>query len=245
MAEQVICLNCGRSFTTERVALYRFSFPGSRYCDFCREAERVREEERRADVMWGQAHIPLDHRDSSFENFDAVSGSRHALTVARNWVAELRQGRSPRRGLMLHGPPGSGKTHLAVSVVRAVIYSTAPCRCIFLNVPEWLDAIREAWNENDGPEAPSPRGYPLVVIDDLGAENSTSWTRERLYGLINERETSRGLTIITSNLAPSDLHSTLGAPTASRIARLCAPVPTEDAEDFRVKLAYRAAGGGD
>ena len=237
-AQTVKCIRCGREFRTTTVEIFRYSFPGSRFCEVCRETEVAEDQEKRAEILFTQAQIPVMYRSVSLSSYDTSVGSRHAHDVVSRWSAEVRRGSKPPRGLLLHGPTGAVKTHLAISVIREAIYSRF-MRCLFINVPEWLNAVREAWNASDAAAPPNPDGYELAVIDDLGAENTTRWAQERIYGLVNHRAQSGGLTVITTNLEPADIRPRLGGPTASRITELCASVPV-DARDFR---ELRAAAG--
>jgi len=232
---EAICLRCERPFRTEEVRVYRFTFVANRYCPLCRAAESADAEQRRGEILWSQAHIPPEFQDARFANFRPVTGTQHALTIAKKWAQEFRLGKTPRRGLLLHGPPGAGKTHLAVAVLFEAVYGRF-ARSLFLNVPEWLNALREAWYD-DAEEPPDPKGYDIVVVDDLGAENSTEWARERVYGLVNHRNQTRGPTIITTNLAPDELAARLGRATASRLTSLCADVPLDARSDFRTRAA--------
>ena len=52
-----------------------------------------------------------------------------------------------------------------------------------------------------------PRGFEIVVIDDLGTERGDNWTHDRLYSLINDRETRARLTLVTTNLELGELES--------------------------------------
>lgn len=228
------CIRCKRPFETTLVSIpgIDFDFVADRFCDVCKEAEQAEADQLRADILFAQAHIPPMLRECSFSNFKPLEGTRHALSVVQKWSADFRQNRRPSRGLFLHGPTGGGKTHLGVSVLREAIYSRFT-RCLLLNVPEWLDALRAAMNSFDEEEPPNPEGYEIVVIDDLGSERATEWTRERIYGLINQREQAGLLTIITSNYDVKEISRRLGPATASRLIRLCADVPMMNAVDFR------------
>ncbi len=48
----VRCLNCDREFETEQVVLLGQTFPSERFCEMCRAAEEVCDEQRRAEERW-------------------------------------------------------------------------------------------------------------------------------------------------------------------------------------------------
>src|ERR1700758_1927975 len=128
------CLGCGREFETEQVVLLGQTFAAERYCALCRAAEEVVDEQRPAEVRWARVLVPSAYDDCTFENFKPVPDTRTALSVCRQWAKEFRAGTDLRQGLLLRGNPGAGKTHLAVAVLREVIWSdreprpTARCR---------------------------------------------------------------------------------------------------------------------
>ncbi len=226
------CARCKRTFVTQQVAVYRFTYPAERFCPVCREAERAEDEERKSQILLAQAQLPREFVACSFDNFERAPGNHHAYDRARDWARQFATGRMPVRGLIFVGAPGTGKTHLSVAIVRAAI-CTGGIRCLFINVPAWLNAIREAWHSNDVQEPPNPAGYQLVVIDDLGAENATAWARERIYSLLNQRLQERVLTIATTNLTLDELRPRLGRASLSRLRQLCVEVPIEGV-DFRL-----------
>lgn len=233
------CLTCGRSFKTAEIRLFGHTFVADRYCEFCREAEIVLDDERRAELRWGQAEVPPLYRRCSFANFERVEGTERALGVARQWTKDFRTGTKVRRGLGFYGHPGAGKTHLAVAVLREAAWSERASRCLFLNVPEWLNAIRESWNSSKSEPPPTPEGYEIVLLDDLGAEYWSDWARDRIYSLVNHREQEGSLTFLTSNCTAGELVQRVGRPTASRLGRLCAEVELEPKRDYREVLVER------
>jgi DNA replication protein DnaC len=108
---------------------------------------------------------------------------------------------NPRGWLLFQGNYGSGKTHLAVAIANHRLSTGEPV--LFVTVPDLLDHLRTTY----GPTSEAQyddlferiRNYPLLVLDDLGAESSTSWAREKLYQLINHRYLHRLCTVITTN----------------------------------------------
>ena len=234
------CLGCGREFETEQVVLLGQTFPAERYCGFCRAAEEVDDEQRRADERWARVRVPSAYDGCTFENFEPAPGTQTAVTVCRQWVKEYRAGTHLSRGLLLRGRPGAGKTHLAVAMLRQLVWSDRPRTALFINVPQWLDALRESYGQGEPPPAPS--GFEILVLDDLGAEDwSSPWARDRLYQILNQREQERSLLIVTTNCAWGELAGRLGGPSASRLRKLCRDVEVDARQDFREVLVERNA----
>jgi DNA replication protein DnaC len=240
MLRELACHNCGRSFSVDVVTVKGHQFPSSRLCDVCREAERASEVQQRADIRFSQAGVPAHLEQASFASFERASGTVEALRLAEDWAKRFRTGPRPRRGLFFHGPPGSGKTHLAAAIVREAVYNASDVKCLFLNVPQWLNEIRDTYSRDDRAEPPSPQGHELLVLDDIGIEHSTTWSRDQIYRVVNEREENGRLTIVTSNCDHSDLRARLGSAIVSRLIRLTYEVVLNPAEDFRVRLARDA-----
>ena len=107
----------------------------------------------------------------------------------------------PEGWLLLTGQPGCGKTHLAVGIINERLKRGQPS--FFAFVPALLDYLRATFNPD------SMVGYdeifeqvktsPFLVLDDLGAENSTPWAEEKLYQIIVHRHNARLPTVITAN----------------------------------------------
>lgn len=125
---------------------------------------------------------------------DQVSSLQSALNQARQFAA------SPRGWLLLTGGYGCGKTHLAAAVANTCVeYGMAT---IFLTVPDLLDWLRYAYDSNDSTfeeRFEELRNVNLLVLDDLGAQNATSWAAEKLFQIIDYRYIRRLPMVVTSN----------------------------------------------
>ena len=120
------------------------------------------------------------------------------------------------KNLIFYGNAGLGKTHLTMAIVSSVIEKG------FLPVygsAENLFSIIEGEKfsgENKG-SYDMMLGCDLLVIDDLGAEMATAFTKSVLYNLINTRIMSGKPTIINTNLSIKAINEKYDARIASRI----------------------------
>ncbi len=137
---------------------------------------------------------------------------------------------NPDGWLVLLGSYGTGKTHLAAAIANYNLTLGRPA--MFVVVPDLLDHLRAAY----GPSSESGlderleaiRSTPLLILDDLGAHNSTPWAQEKLFQILNHRYNGRLPTVITTNQRLEELDPRI----ASRLAELgfsqVIEIPTPD-----------------
>jgi DNA replication protein DnaC/primosomal protein DnaI len=128
--------------------------------------------------------------------------------------------------VVLHGGVGSGKTMLACAMMRDMIHSgrVHPSGCRFVVVPDMLGEMKEAMELHD--KSPEAVVNDLItcgflILDDVGAEHDTSWAKEVLYRIINNRYNDMRQTIFTSNFKPDtegSIAKILGQRIVSRLA---------------------------
>jgi DNA replication protein DnaC len=113
--------------------------------------------------------------------------------------------------LSLRGPVGRGKTHFAVCIARdhliRLIKSKAkipPASQRF--APVWfsesveiLDEIKRDFDRNKRECLDFYKDHPFLIIDDLGSEKDTEWSKETIYSIINSRYKENLTTVITTN----------------------------------------------
>ncbi|KAF0156271.1 MAG: DNA replication protein [Elusimicrobia bacterium] len=121
-------------------------------------------------------------------------------------------------GLYVTGAVGTGKTHLATAWLRQLLPEhldldqydhVMGLAAKWESVPELLGRLRETFGGRGESETGVLCDYmlpSLLVLDDLGAEQSTDWTGQAIYRLVSKRLNDLRQTIVTSNLSLEELN---------------------------------------
>jgi DNA replication protein DnaC len=188
-----------------------------------------------------ESRIPRRYQHCTLDNFMAYENERLLIAVAR---ARRFADAFPvvDKGLFLIGPPGIGKSHLAVAVLKQIIVTRA-ARGLFYDVRELLKIIRSTYNpvvQATEFEILRPvMEAELLVLDDIGAEKTSEWVEETLNLIVTTRYNERRITLFTSNYEekedradPDSLLSRVGFRMHSRLYEMCEFLEYEGA-DFR------------
>ena len=150
-----------------------------------------------AEQMLSRARIPARYSRCDFSTFITYDNEKlqRAFRKAREFAAAFPV---VDKGLLFIGPPGIGKTHVAVSVLREVVLKGM--RGVYYDTRSLLSTIRSTYNPvtraSEAEVLDEVMQAELLVLDDLGAERLTDWVEETMHLIVKhplQREASDGL----------------------------------------------------
>jgi DNA replication protein DnaC len=158
----------------------------------------------RGGAMIAAARIPKRYEHCELSNFE-FEGPQLPLARARmaacRFVEEYPMNKT---GLLLVGTAGSGKTHLAIGIAKALIREKG-IECVFYDYADLLKQIQDSYNPTvQATEIGLLRPVfeaEILVLDDLGSVKPTEWRWDTIRLIVNTRYNDSRTTIITTNFA--------------------------------------------
>jgi DNA replication protein DnaC len=170
----------------------------SRPCE-CQELQRERHRLAAARIPKGYWECALDTYDTSFPG--AHPSQAWALKAAQRFVDEYPAD-TGGKGLLIIGSLGTGKTHLAVGILRRLLRERGASG-VFCDYGALLKEIQQSYN----PSA-NITEFDLIdpilktevlVLDDLGAQKPSEWVWDNVALILNTRYNNKLTTIVTTN----------------------------------------------
>jgi len=200
------------------------SQPITMACPVCSAEIRAKQERERIDSearakeakimrLFDRAGIPERFADRRLSNYRADSiGQKRALSIAERFVDSFGDGLCAGASLVLAGKPGTGKTHIACGIGRALIEQTRSV--LFMTVLQALRHVKDTYRrESDRTESDAIADLikpDLLILDEIGAQLGSEHEKMLMFEIINERYQRCRSTILISNLTGEELTAFLG-----------------------------------
>jgi DNA replication protein DnaC len=165
-----------------------------------------------ADELNRSANLPdcdFSHFSTKYYKGKTEKGIDIAAVMENNYKAAVKYADDfglNSDSLLIYGKTGLGKTHISLAIAKRIIEKGFSA--VYCSVGNLIDDVsREKYSKNDDLKANIESeiiNVDLLVIDDLGAEHTTSYTESILYNIINSRMNLNKPTIINCNLDDFD-----------------------------------------
>jgi len=211
-----------------------------------KELQKNKEQQTRLENLVKNSLMDVTFTEKTFEKWDFSKCSSKMYNIGIRYADKFLQIKTEGIGLLIYGDPGNGKTYLSCCIANRLLQNYTPTICVSINA--LLDRIKETYNKwGSEAEADILRGLgraELLIVDDLGTENLTDWSRTTIYNIIDSRYRSKLPLIITTNLQIDTsktggiLDDRYGMRTEDRILEMCTPIKNSG-KSIRMEEAKR------
>ncbi|MFE1631255.1 primosomal protein DnaI [Brevibacillus reuszeri] len=168
-------------------------------CDY----QRSHEYQQKTKSLIKSQFVPEHILNSTFETMDKDAYRIEAIKAAISFCLNFERGKTTR-GLYLFGQFGVGKSAIAGAMTQELAKRGVDVLMVY--VPDFLMEIKGSI-ETGGMEQKldALKTVSVLILDDMGAEAITAWTRDEVLGPILQSRMEKLPTIYTSNLTLSEL----------------------------------------
>lgn len=206
ISQSTECCNCGN---TEQCTNYLKGFVPKLYISqnmidvqYEKCQQKIIEDERRViESMISSMHMPKDVLRATLKDLQIDNTSRvNIANKAADFIAQYKStGELPTKGFYLYGEFGVGKSFVLGAIANEL--ASLKIQTVVVFVPEFLREMKNSIHDQSlNEKVDYVKRAPVLMLDDIGAETLSSWTRDEILGTILHYRMSEQLpTFITSN----------------------------------------------
>ena len=151
----------------------------------------------------------------SFDTLKVTNHNRVVIQRLNKWKPEMQ------KGGVLFGPVGTGKSTLMKCLINK--WASENYRCKFVGMGKLLQKLRDGMKSERtlGEQMAKLVEPDLLIVDDIGVEKPTDWSREQIFTLLEDRRGMGKVNFFTTNLNQNDIAAVYGDRIADRLREWC------------------------
>lgn len=158
--------------------------------------------------------MPKEIKEASLKNIYKDDKTRLPIIKYFKEFMENYNNEEKPLGIYLTGSFGSGKTYMIAALFNELAKKNV--RSALIYYPEFLRSLKSSFQTNYNEKFNYIKKVPLLLLDDIGAENCSAWSRDEVLGpILQYRMESHLPTFFTSNLTMEELESALAVTNSS------------------------------
>lgn len=178
VTHDLYCERCGHKYDLHKFES-GYKVKDGCECESIRQAKETTErrkrehEQRKIDAMFNQSQINPSIKQATVNNYKPTNESQqNAKDIAVEYVKNFSLDNP--KSLILHGSIGTGKSHLAFAITKAL--KNQGYKVAFMHIPKLMNRIKSTY-KRDATETVEDiikqlSGLDFLVLDDVGVDDS-------------------------------------------------------------------------
>ncbi|WP_154826372.1 ATP-binding protein [Clostridium butyricum] len=226
-----VCPSCGETITYRDFELLSGKIMHLKIDCKCERERKAKEEEienrkkllREIDCVYRESYMEKMAYKDNFNNWDFSKVNKKIYDFGRKFCDKFDEISKNGLGLFIYGRPGNGKTYLTSCIANELI-EKKQIKIKYCGINFILNQIKSSYDYKAPEEVKTIGKFKdskLLILDDLGTEQVTEWSRNKIYEIIDYRYRNKLSTIITTNLNMDEITNKYTQRLADRMFEMC------------------------